>query len=444
MSIDRLGSSLYEAIRKVFRASVIDEATVKELVHDIQKALLQADVNVQLVLDISKRIEERALKEKVPPGVSRREHLIKVVYEELTRFLGEKSIPIKIEPGKRKVIMLVGIQGSGKTTAAAKLARYFQKRGLKPAVVCVDTYRPGAYAQLQQLANRINVPFYGDLKAKDPVKVAFDGLKQFGDKDIVMIDTAGRHKGEQELIKEMKMVEKSLKPDEVMLVIDGTIGQQATVQAKAFHEATPIGSILVTKLDGSARGGGALSAVAATGAPIKFIGTGEKVEDIESFVPSRFVGRLLGMGDLETLIEKVHEAEVKVPEKKAKAILSGKFTLTDMYEQFEAMKGMGTFRKLLKMLPGMSYNIPEDMLNTAEGRLEKWRVMIQSMTPEEKDDPKIFNASRMKRVAKGSGTSEKEVKELLKQYVMMRRMLKTLRRKKKLPFFGKGMPLELK
>jgi len=444
MSIDRLGSSLYEAIKKVFRASVIDEATVKELVHDIQKALLQADVNVQLVLDISKRIEERALKEKVPPGVSRREHLIKVVYEELTRFLGEKSIPIKIEPGKRKVIMLVGIQGSGKTTAAAKLARYFQKRGLKPAVVCVDTYRPGAYAQLQQLANRINVPFYGDLKAKDPVKVAFDGLKQFGDKDIVMIDTAGRHKEERELIEEMKMLEKSLKPDEVILVIDGTIGQQATVQAKAFHEATPIGSILVTKMDGSARGGGALSAVAATGAPIKFIGTGEKVEDIESFVPSRFVGRLLGMGDLETLIEKVHEAEVKVPGKKAKAILSGKFTLTDMYEQFEAMKGMGTFRKLLKMLPGMSYNIPEDMLNTAEGRLEKWRVMIQSMTSEEKDDPKIFNASRMKRVAKGSGTSEKEVKELLKQYVMMRRMLKTLRRKKKLPFFGKGMPLELK
>jgi signal recognition particle subunit SRP54 len=199
----------------------------------------------------------------------------------------------------------------------------------------------------------------------------------------------------------------------------------------------------VTKLDGSARGGGALSAVAATGAPIKFIGTGEKVEDIEPFVPSRFVGRLLGMGDLETLLDKVREAEVKVPEKKAKAILSGKFTLTDMYEQFEAVKGMGTFRKLLKMLPGMSYNIPEEMLNTAEDRLEKWRVMIQSMTQQEKDNPKIFNSSRMKRVARGSGTSEKEVKELLKQYVMMRRMLKTFRRKKKLPFFGKGMPVDL-
>jgi len=444
MALERLGSSLYDALRKVFRASIIDEAAVKELVRDIQRALLQADVNVKLVLDTSKRIEERALKEKIPPGVSRREHVIKVVYEELTRFLGEKPVPIKMEPGKKKVMMLVGIQGSGKTTAAAKLARYFQKRGLKPALICADTYRPGAYAQLQQLANRINVPLFGESNVKDPVKIALDALKQFSEKDVIIIDTAGRHKEEQELIKEMMMLEKNIKPDEVMLVIDGTIGQQAMVQAKAFNEATPIGSILVTKLDGSARGGGALSAVAATGAPIKFISTGEKIEDIEPFIPSRFVGRLLGMGDLETLIDKVREAEVKVPEKKAKAILSGKFTLTDMYEQFEAMKGMGPFKKLLKMLPGMSYDIPEDMLNMAEDRLEKWRVVIQSMTPQEKNDPKIFNSSRIKRVARGSGASEKEVKELLKQYSMMRRMLKTLRRKKKLPFFGKGLPIDFK
>jgi signal recognition particle subunit SRP54 len=443
MALERLGSSLYDAIRKVFKAPLIDEATVKELVHDIQKALLQSDVNVKIVLEISKRIEERALKENVPPGVSRREHIIKVVYEELTRFLGDKPVPIRFEPGKRKIIMLVGIQGSGKTTNGAKIARYFQKRGVKPALICADTFRPGAYAQLQQLANRINVPIYGNPAAKDPFKVVNEGLKQFTDKDIVIVDTSGRHKEEQELIKEMKMLEKSIKPDEVMLVIDGTIGQQALAQAKAFNEATPIGSILVTKLDGSARGGGALSAVAATGAPIKFIGTGEKVEDIEAFIPSRFVGRLLGMGDLETLLDKVREAEVKIPEKKAKAILSGKFTLTDMYAQFEAMKGMGTFKKLLKMLPGMSYKIPEEMLNTAEGRLEKWRVMIQSMTPQERENPKIFNSSRMKRVARGSGTNEKEVKELLKQYVMMRRMLKTLRRKKKLPFFGKGMPFNI-
>ena len=445
MSLEKLGSSLYDALKKVFKASVVDEATVKELVRDIQRALLQADVNVQLVLGISKSIEDRALKEKVPPGIARREHVIKVVYEELTRFLGDKPVPIKVEPGKRKILMLVGIQGSGKTTAAAKLARYFQKRGLKPALVCGDTFRPGAFAQLQQLASRINVPLYGDLKAKDAVKVVTEGLKQFNDKEVVIVDTSGRHKEEQELIKEMKMLEKSIKPDEVMLVIDGTIGQQALAQAKAFNEATPIGSILVTKLDGSARGGGALSAVAATGAPIKFIGTGEKTEDIEAFVPSRFAGRLLGMGDLETLLDKVKEAEIAVPEKKAKAILSGKFSLTDMYEQFEAMKGMGTFKKLMKMIPGMSYNIPDEMLNSAEGRLEKWRVMIQSMTPGERDNPKIFNASRMKRVARGSGTSEKEVKELLKQYVMMRRMLKTMRRRKgKFPFFGKGLPLDVK
>ena len=445
MALDRLSSSLTDAIKKIFRSSVVDEAAVKELVRDLQRALLQSDVNVQLVLEISKRIEERALKENVPPGISRREHVIKVVYEELTRFVGEKPVPVKIEPGKRHVMMLVGIQGSGKTTTASKLARYFQKRGFKPALICADTYRPGAYAQLQQNASRINVPVYGDPKAKDPVKVVCEGLKQFADKDIIIVDTAGRHKEEQELIKEMKTLEKSIKPDEVMMVIDGTIGQQALIQARTFHEATPIGAILVTKLDGSARGGGALSAVAATGAPIKFIGTGEKTEDIELFVPSRFVGRLLGMGDLETLLDKVREAEVKVPQKKAKAILSGKFTLTDMYEQFEAMKKMGPFGKIIKMLPGMAANVPDDMLNMAEGRLEKWRVIIQSMRSEEKENPKLFSSSRIKRVAHGSGTNEKEVKELLKQYVMMRRMMKMIKRKKgKLPFFGKGMPTDFK
>jgi len=444
MALDRLGSSLTSALKKLFRASVVDEATVKELVRDIQRALLQSDVNVQLVLDISKRMEERALKEKVPPGISRREHVIKVVYEELTRFVGEKPVPIRIEPGKKQTLMLVGIQGSGKTTAAAKLARYFQKKGLKPALICADTYRPGAYAQLQQLATRLNLPIYGDPKAKDPVKVVSEGLKHFNDKDLVIVDTAGRHKEEQDLIKEMKNLEKKIKPDEVMLVIDGTIGQQALIQAKAFHEATPIGAILVTKLDGSARGGGALSAVAATGAPIKFIGTGEKTEDIEPFIPSRFVGRLLGMGDLETLLEKVREAEIKVPEKKAKAILSGKFTLTDMYEQFEAFKSMGPFRKVLKMLPGMSYDLPEDKLNMAEANLEKWRVIIQSMRVEEKENPKLFNSSRIRRVARGSGTAEKDVKDLLKQYVMMRKMMKMFKRKKRLPFMGKGLPAEFK
>jgi signal recognition particle subunit SRP54 len=441
MALDKLGSSLTSAIKKLFKAGVVDEAAVKELVRDIQRALLQADVNVQLVLEISKRIEERALNEKMPPGISRREHVIKVVYEELTRFVGDKPVQLKVEPGKKKIVMLVGIQGSGKTTHVAKLARYFQKRGLKVGLICADTYRPGAYNQLQQLSTRTNTPFFGDLRAKDPVKVAREGLKLFSDKDLIIVDTAGRHKEEKDLIKEMKDLEKHVKPDEVIMVIDGTIGQQALAQAKTFHEATPIGAIIVTKLDGSSRGGGALSAVAATGAPIKFIGTGEKIEDLEAFIPSRFVGRLLGMGDLETLLEKVKDAEINVPQKKAKDIMSGNFTLTDMYEQFQAVKKMGPFGKVLKMIPGMSADVPEEMLNTAEGRLDKWGIIIQSMTPAEKENPKLLNSSRAKRIARGSGTTEKEVKELLKQYVMMRKMLKMFKHKKKLPFGlgGKGM-----
>jgi signal recognition particle subunit SRP54 len=439
MVLDRLGSSLNDALKKVFRAPVMDEKTVKELVRDIQRALLQADVNVKLVLEVSKNIEERALKEKVPPGVSRREHVVKVVYEELTRFLGEKSAALKIEPGKRKVLMLVGIQGSGKTTASGKLAKYFQKRGLKTALVCTDTYRPGAYDQLSQLAGRANIAVYGEPKEKKSEKIALKGLKQFKDYDLVIIDTAGRHKEEKGLIDEMKRLEKVIKPDETILVIDGTIGQQAAIQAKALHDATPIGSILVSKLDGSARGGGALSAVAAIGAPIKFISSGEKLGDIEQFIPSRFVGRLLDMGDLQSLVDKVRDAEVKVPEKKVRAFMSGKFTLTDMYEQFESMKKVGPLKGLLKMIPGMSYNIPDEQMNMAEDALKRWRVIIQSMTSNEREKPKILSSSRIRRVARGSGTTEKEVKELLTQYNNMKKMMKTFRRKR-MPFFGKGLP----
>jgi signal recognition particle subunit SRP54 len=439
MVLERLGSSLYEALRKVFRASIVDEELVKELARDIQRALLQADVNVKLVLEISRRIEERALKEKLPSGVSRREHVVKVVYEELARFLGEKQAPLQMKTGRRNVFMLVGIQGSGKTTTTAKFARYFQKRGLKTALICTDTFRPGALAQLEQLGKLANVPVYGEPKTENSVKIALNGLKKFDSFDVVLVDTAGRHKDEKSLIKEMRTMEEKIKPDEVILVIDGTIGQQAAAQATAFHEATPIGSIFVAKLDGSARGGGALSAVAAIGAPIKFIGTGEKIGNVEPFVPSRFVGRLLGMGDLQSLIEKVREAEVEVPEKKVRAFLGGKFTLTDMYEQFKSMKSLGPLRHLLKMVPGLTYNVPEDMMEMAEDRLEKWRVIIESMTPEERKEPKMFTSSRIRRVARGSGTNEKEVRELLRQYKLMKKMMKTFRRKG-LPFLGRKFP----
>ena len=428
-TIEKLGTSLMNALRKIIRAPVVDEATVKELVKDVQRALLQADANVQLVLEISNRIEERSLKEKFPPGISRREHVVKVLYDELTKFLGEKPAKILIETGKTHVYMLVGIQGTGKTTTAAKLTRYFQKKGLKPALVCADTYRPGAYAQLKQLADKINVPVIGE-GGKDPIKVALRGVEKLRKEgyEVIILDTAGRHKDEVSLVGEMKDTARAVKPDEIILVVDATMGQQATAQAKAFNEATKIGSILVTKLDSTARGGGALSAVAATGAPIKFIGTGEKIDDLEAFVPSRFVGRLLGMGDIEGLVQKVREAEAVVPEKKAKALLSGRFTLTDMYEQMEAMKSMGPLKSILKMMPGAGYNVPDEAIDVAEDRIKKWKYIIQSMTKEEREDPKILNSSRIRRVARGSGTTEKSVKELVKQYSLMKKYMKSFKR----------------
>jgi signal recognition particle subunit SRP54 len=429
LALERLGSSLYDSVKRIFRVSVIDKTAIKDLIRDLQRSLLQADVNVNLVLNLSQKVEERSLKEKIPPGISRREHIIKVVYEEISFLLGEKNIPLNINPNRKNVFLLVGIQGSGKTTTAAKLSRFFQKKGLKTSLICVDTFRPGAFAQLKQLAKQINVPIYGDEKEKNPVKIAIDGLKKFENQEVVIIDTSGRHKDEERLIKEMKTLEKKVKPTEVILVIDGTIGQQAFVQAKAFKEAASIGSIIVSKLDGSARGGGAISAAAATGAAIKFVGIGEKIDAIERFDPPRFVGRLLGMGDLQTLLEKVQEAEIKVPKKKAKAILGGKFNLTDMYDQFKALEGMGPFNRILKMIPGFGHDIPKDMTDMAENNLKKWKVIIQSMTTGEKENPKTLNSSRIRRIARGSGTKEKDVKSLVEQFSKLKRMMKTFRRR---------------
>jgi signal recognition particle subunit SRP54 len=438
MVLEKLGSSLYEALRKVIRAPVVDRDLIKELVRDFQRALLQADVNVQLVMELSQNIERRALDEELPSGISRREHVIKVVYDELTKFVGEKPDVLAIQPGKQNTLMLVGIQGSGKTTTAAKLARYFQKRGLKPALICTDTFRPGAYDQLHQLGKSINVDFYGEPEAKDPIAVARRGVERFRYHEVVILDTSGRHKEEMSLIKEMREMAEAIQPQEIILILDGTIGQQAAVQAEAFDEATNIGSVIVAKLAGSARGGGALSSVAATGAHIKFIGTGEGVEELEPFGPSRFIGRLLGMGDIEGLVRKVKEAEIEVTEKDVRALIAGKFTLADFYQQFEAMRKLGPLQKILGMIPGFSYQLPEDDIDLAEKRLDRWRVIIQSMTPEERGDPKIINASRVRRIARGSGTEERDVRELIKQYNTMRRMLRQLRGRRgllrRLPF----------
>jgi signal recognition particle subunit SRP54 len=435
-----LGKSLGDAVRKLLRLPIVDEKAIRELVKDLQRALLQADVNVELVVEISRSVEKRAIEEKLPPGISRREHVIKVLYEELTRFLGEEAPKTTIPPGKTHIIMLVGIQGTGKTTAAAKLARYYQKRGLRVGIICADNFRPGAYEQLSQLASQVSVPVYGDPKNPSPEKLVKQGFSHFEKEkeDLIIVDTAGRHKNETELMDEMKRLANLAGPDEIVLAVDGSIGQAAMGQARAFNEATSIGSILVTKLDGTAKGGGALSAVAATGAKIKFISVGEGTDDLEPFVPSNFVGRLLGIGDVASLVERVRDAEIKIPEKKTRAMLEGRFNLKDMYDQLEAVRKMGPLKKVLGMLPG-GYNLPEDAMENAEEKVDAWRVMIQSMTRDEIEEPKIIDSSRARRIARGSGRTEKEVKELLNQYTMMKKMMKSLKRRqgalmKRLPF----------
>jgi signal recognition particle subunit SRP54 len=319
-----------------------------------------------------------------------------------------------------------------------KLARFFSKRGLRVGIVCADTYRPGAYDQLLQLATKAEIPVYGEPGKKKPEDIAKHGLEHFKKEksDLVIIDTAGRHRNEKDLMDEMKRIASAVRPDEIVLAIDATIGQQAIHQAKAFHEATPIGSVLLTKMDGSAKGGGALSAVVATGSKVKFIGSGERVEDLELFVPTDFAGRLLGMGDLNALLEKVKEAEVKVPEAKVRQFMEGRFSLKDMFDQMENLRKMGPLRKVLQMIPGAG-NLPEEQLGVAEEKMTAWRVIIQSMTPKEVDEPRLVDSSRAKRIAHGSGRSEREVRELVNQYFSMRKMMKQMKRRGPMM---KGMP----
>jgi len=444
MVLEVLGEALNKALKKLTKG-VVDEKLIKEIVRDIQRALIAADVNIELVFQLSKNIEKRALEEKLPKGISRKEHIIRIVYDELTKILGEEPEKIHLKPSESTIFLMIGIQGSGKTTTTGKLARFFQKRGFKVGVVCSDTWRPGAYQQLQQYCSPYNIEVFGDPEEKDAIKLAKNGVKHFRKKknDIIIVDTAGRHKEEKGLIEEMKKISKAVNPDEIILVIDGTIGQQAMAQAKAFSKAAPVGSIIVTKLDGSAKGGGALSSAATTKAKIKFIGEGEKIDDIEEFDPKKFVSRLLGLGDLETLLKKVKEAATEeIDEKYAEKFMTGKFNLRDMYKQLEMISNMGSLQKIMQMIPGMGFNLPKDVLETSEEKLKIYKIIMDSMTEKELEKPKIINYSRIKRISKGSGRNEKDVRELLNQYNMMKKMFKQFG-KKRLPKMGmfKGMKM---
>ena len=429
MVLDKLSSSLKETLKKITRAIFVDEKLIDELIKDLQRALLLSDVNVKLVFDLTKGIKERALKEKLDKSISQREHLVKIVYEELVKFLGDEKSEIIIKDKKPFKIMMVGVYGSGKTTSISKIAKYYSKRGHKVACLGLDVHRPAAPEQLEQLCKAINVQSFVNKKEKNALKIYKEFYNEYSKYDILIIDTAGRASLDQELTQELKELNNEIKPDENLLVLSADIGQAAQKLAFSFHETCNVTGIIITKLDGTAKGGGALTGCVATNSKIKFIGIGEKVDDLEQFNPKGFVSRLLGMGDLEALLEKAKEI---IPEEKAKDVqekfLKGEFTLLDLYEQMKAMRKMGPLTKIMEMIPGMGQlKMPKEMLEVQEEKLEKWKFIIDSLTKKELENPDVIDGKRIDKIAKGAGVNASDVRDLLKQYKQSKKMMKMLK-----------------
>jgi signal recognition particle subunit SRP54 len=397
----------------------VDEALLAEVVRDIQRALLQADVNVQLTLELTQRVRKRATGEKPPAGASLRDFLVRIIYEEVRNILG-KDRAFELKP---KRILLAGLFGQGKTTTAGKLARYFQKKGVRVGLVAADVHRPAAIDQLEQLSKKVGCEFYANRTEPRAEVIVREALARFPPHLAVIVDTAGRSGIDSELVEELKRVKTSLTPEEVLLVVDAAMGQAAGRSAEAFHKAVGLTGVILTKLDGSAKGGGALSAVAVSGAPIVFIGTGEHLDELERFEPTRFVSRLLGMGDIQTLLERFEELSNKeAAEQAAKAMMSGKFTLRDMRTQLDSLGQMGPFSKILSALPGFGAGKVDDAtLDATQQRLRRYRTILDSMTAEELDHPQLIKAERVHRIAKGSGQRTHEVRGLLKQYETTRK-----------------------
>ncbi len=438
MVLEGLGDSLRSTLKKVANAGHIDAALIKEVTRDIQRALLQADMNVRQVLELSKVIEKRSLEERPPKGMTNREHVVRIVHDELVKLLGE---PRKI-PLRKQVIMMVGLYGQGKTTTTGKLANYFKRKGMRVGVIAGDVHRPAAHDQLKTLADSVQVAFYGERPeggethgSDRAVGIVERGLAELRKKcDVIIVDTAGRDKLEQGLIEEMGAIFAAAKPDEKFLVMDAQVGQQAASQAISFHEAVGLTGTIITKMDGTAKGGGALSAVAATGAPVVFIGTGEHVDELEPLDPKRFIGRLLGMGDLEALLEKAQEAtKGKDAEKMARKMMTGKFTLNDMMSQMDMIGNMGPLGKVAQMLPGgMGQALQGRDMEGTQKKLAQYRVIMTSMTDEERENPNLIKSSRIHRIARGSGRDQKEVRELLKYHEHTKAMMKGLTSNRKL------------
>ena len=423
MVLDDLGSSLRGSLDKLQGKTRLSESDVEEIVKEIQRSLLSADVDVSLVMELSDSIKSRALEEEPPGGTTAKDHVLKIVYEEMVELVGDSTeLPLE-----NQTILLAGLQGSGKTTSAAKMAWWFSKKGLRPAVVQTDTFRPGAYDQAKQMCERAEVDFYGNPDNDDPVDIARTGLEETADADVHIVDTAGRHALEDDLIAEIEEIEGVVDPDRSLLVLDAAIGQGAKEQARQFEESIGIEGVVITKLDGTAKGGGALTAVNETDSSIAFLGTGETVQDIERFEPSGFISRLLGMGDLKQLSERVERAMQETQEEDEdwdpEDMLQGEFTLKDMKRQMDAMNKMGPLDQVMDMIPGlgggMMDELPDDAMDVTQDRMRRFERIMDSMTEEELENPRVVGQSRTERIARGSGTDEETVRQLLEQHSMM-------------------------
>lgn len=422
MVLADLGRKINTAVGNLTKSDTVDEEALEAMLKEICTALLESDVNVRLVAKLRNTIRSKVNLKEQPPGVNKKRLIQKTVFDELCDLVDAHTEPFKPRKGRSNVIMFVGLQGSGKTTTCTKLAVYYQKRGLKAGLVCADTFRAGAFDQLKQNAIRAKVPYYGSYTEPDPVRIAKEGVEKFKKEkfDIIIVDTSGRHRQEKELFAEMVQIGEAVTPDQTIMVLDGSIGQAAEAQSKAFKESSNFGAIVITKMDGHAKGGGAISAVAATQTPIVFIGTGEHIHDLETFSPKQFISKLLGIGDLQGLME--HVSTLKLDQKDTmKHLQQGIFTLRDLRDQMNNVMKLGPLSKVASMIPGMSQFA--DQLNGDENRKIKMMVYIMdSMTEKELNgDGTIFNTepTRIMRVAKGSGASVRDVEEVLIQCKMM-------------------------
>lgn len=427
--LEKLGEALRKATNRITNAIFLDKNLINSIIRELQRALIEADINIPLVKELSEKIRKVAFDERIK-NLNKKEHIIKLLHDELLNILGDYN-PLKLKKSQNR-IMLLGLYGAGKTTTTAKIGNYFAKRGKKVALIGLDVHRPAASEQLKQLAEKNNLSYFIDTKEKDAVKLwkklsKQQELKKF---DLLIIDTAGRHTLDKELTKEIKLLNKNISPTEIILTIAADIGQSAKQEAIHFKEAVNITGVIITRMDSTARGGGALTACSETKAPVYFITTGEKINDIEEFNPKSFLSRLLGLGDLETLIEKVRSlTDEKQQQKLQKRLEQGKLTLSDIVEQAKSMSSLGGFDKIKSMIPGLANinaKIPEKAMKDQQEKTSKWEHILKSMTPEERENPELLKkqTSRISRIAKGAGVTSNHVRSLLKQYDLLSSMIK--------------------